>query len=226
MSERSEAISVEGGAIPTALLGPERASGVPALFVIPSIYGPAPDLKKRLSEYADEALIVLPDPFWRVGDGAVPYDQGEKARARLAAGFDLKTCIADLGAALDWTAAHSNGRVIGLGICFGGPLVLRFAGERRLAGAVTWHGSRMENHLARAAETTCPLRLHFGSADPISPPEAIEKIRAAFAHNADLSIVVHEGAVHGFSHDGPAYDPRACRAGLDAVAELLASAAG
>jgi dienelactone hydrolase len=55
----------------------------------------------------------------------------------------------------------------------------------------------------------------------VTPPDAIEKIRSAFAANPDVSIVVHPGAVHGYSHDGPAYDARACRAGLDAVRELL-----
>ena len=220
MNRRSVAISVEGGAVPTVLLEPDAASRVPALVVVPSIYGPAPDLIDRLAEFAAAARVVLPDPFWRVGGGAVPYPESEKARSRLA-GFDLRLCIADLGAVLEWAAARSNGRVIGVGICFGGPFVLRFAGEGRLAGVVTWHGSRMENFLARAHETTCPLRMHFGSADPITPPEAIEKIRAAFATNRDLSIVVHPGAVHGFSHDGPAFDASACRAGLDAVHDLL-----
>jgi carboxymethylenebutenolidase len=222
MSERSEAIRVEGGAVPTAVLGPEDASRVPALVVVPSIFGPAPDLRKSLAEFADAALVVLPDPFWRVGGGVVPYDDLERARARLA-GFDPKRCIADLGAVVDWATARSNGRVIGLGICFGGPFVLRFAGEGRLTGGVTWHGSRMENHLDRARETRGPLRLHFGSADPVTPPDAIEKIRAAFASNPDVSIVVHPGAVHGYSHEGPAYDAGALRAGLGAVRGLLAS---
>jgi carboxymethylenebutenolidase len=222
MKRRSEAIQVEGGAVPTALLEPDDASRAPALVVVPSIYGPAPDLIARLAEFAEAAVVVLPDPFWRVGGGAVAYDEGEKARSRLA-GFDLGRCIADLEAVLAWAAARSNGRVIGLGICFGGPFVLRFAGEGRLAGVVTWHGSRMENFLARARETRCPLRLHFGSADPLTPPEVIETIRAAFAANPDVSIVVHPGARHGFSHDGPAFDAGACRAGLDAVRDLLRS---
>jgi len=220
MNRLSVAIEVEGGAVPTVLLEPDAAAPVPALEVVPSIYGPAPDLIERLAEFAAVARVVLPDPFWRVGGGAVPYHETEKARSRLA-GFDLRSCIADLGAVLDWAAARSNGRVIGVGICFGGPFVLRFAGEGRLAGGVTWHGSRMENFLARAHETTCPLRLHFGSADPLTPPEVIGKIRAAFATNPDVSIVVHPGAVHGFSHDGPAFDASACRAGLDAVHDLL-----
>ena len=220
MNRRSEAIAVEGGAVPTILLEPDDASRRPALIVVPSIYGPAPDLIERLAEFAAAARVVLPDPFWRVGGGALPYSESEKARSRLA-GFDLRRCIADLGAVLGWAVARSNGRVIGLGICFGGPFVLRFAGEGRLAGVVAWHGSRMENFLGRAHETTCPLRLHFGSADPLTPPAVIEKIRAAFATNPDVSIVIHPGAVHGFSHDGPAFDASACRAGLDAVRDLL-----
>ena len=72
---------------------------------------------------------------------------------------------------------------------------------------------------------TCPLRLHFGADDPVTPPEAIEKIRAAFATHADLSIAVHPGAVHGYSHDNDAYDARACQAGLGATQELLESLA-
>ena len=224
MSERSEAIPVDGGAIPTRVLGPDDASHLPALVVVPSIFGPAPDLLKRLSEFADDALIVAPDPFWRVGGGVVAYDDMDKARGRLA-GFEPGRCIADMGAVLDWTRAQCNGRIVGLGICFGGPFVLRFAGEARLAGVVTWHGSRMENYLERASETSCPLRLHFGAADPVTPPEAIEKIRAAFASHPDLSIVVHPGAVHGFSHDGPAYDASACRGGLAATRDLLGSLA-
>src|SRR5262245_47324844 len=220
MNRRSVAIPVEGGAVPTVLLEPDDARRVPALVVVPSIYGPAPDLIERLAEFAGAARVFLPNPFWRVGGGALPYHESEKARSRLA-GFDLRRCINDLGAVLEWAAARSNGRVIGLGICFGGPFVLRFAGEGRLAGVVTWHGSRMENFLARAHQTTCPLRLHFGSADPLTPPEVIEKIRAAFATNPDVSIVVHPGAVHGFSHDGPAFDSSACQAGLDAVRDLL-----
>jgi carboxymethylenebutenolidase len=220
MAPRTQSIPVDGGAVPTAVLGPEDPGGLPALVVGPSIFGPAPDLLARLAEFEQRALVAVPDPFWRVGGGVVPYDQHDAAIARLR-GFELRRCIDDLGAVLDWARARGNGRVIGLGICFGGPFVLRFAAERRLDGAVTWHGSRMEDHLERAGEIVCPLRLHFGAADPITPPAAIEKIRAALASHPDLSIVVHPGADHGFSHDGRADDARACRAGLDALGELL-----
>lgn len=220
MRERTVEIPVEGGGVPTALLEPEAPERGPALVVVPSIYGPAPDLLKRLSEFSERALVAVPDPFWRVGGGVVSYGDKQTARTRLA-GFELERCFADLRAVVEWAGRQSNGRVVGLGICFGGPFVLRFAAEGRLAGVVTWHGSRMENHLEGAGDITCPLRLHFGAADAITPPESIDKIRAAFASHPDVSIVVHPGAEHGFSHDGSAFDPVACRAGLDSTRELL-----
>jgi len=187
---------------------------------VPSIFGPAPDLLASLSAFADRALVAAPDPFWRVGGGVVPYDQHEAAIARLA-GFELRRCIDDLSAVLDWTRERVTGPVVGLGICFGGPFVLRFASEGRLEGVVTWHGSRMQDHLGRAERIRCPLRLHFGSADAVTPPDVIEQIRQAFAGHPDARIVVHAGADHGFSHEGSAYDEKAARAGLDAIAELL-----
>lgn len=210
--------------MPTLVVGPEEPRRWPALLAIPSIFGPAPDLVARLTPLSDRALVVVPDPFWRVGGGVVPYREHTRAVSRLK-DFELRSCIADLGAVLDWTRGRSNGRVVGLGICFGGPFVLRFAGEGRLAGGVTWHGSRMENFLDRAAATTCPLRLHFGADDPITPPEAIDRIRAAFAGHPDVSIAIHPGAVHGYALGGDAYDAAVCQAGLDATQELLESLA-
>jgi carboxymethylenebutenolidase len=213
-------IPVEGGGIPTIVLGERAGHRNPAIVVVPSIFGPAPDLIERLSEFGDRASIVVPDPFWRVGGGVVPYDDHAAAVARLD-GFGLRSCIDDLSAVVDWARDHSDGRVLGLGICFGGPFVLRFAAEGRLAGVVTWHGSRMQDHLSRANAIACPLRLHFGAVDPITPPEAIETIRDRLEAHPDLSIVVHPGADHGYSHDGKSYDAVACRAGLDAIGELL-----
>lgn len=217
-------VEVPGGAVPTVVLGPEDASDRPALLAIPAIFGQAPDLLRRLASFSDRALITVPDPFWRDGSGVISYDEVERAFGRLK-DIDLERSVTEMGAVLDWTRARCNGRVVGLGICFGGPFVLRFAREGRLDGVVTWHGSRMEDHLDGAATTRCPLRLHFGGADPITPPEVIEKIRAAFADHPDCSIEIHPGAVHGYSHDGDPYDENACQAGLDAIAALLGSLA-
>lgn len=221
MQQTKELVPVEGGGVPVDVRGPEEPSAVPGLMVVPSIFGGAPDLLKQLSELADSALVVVADPFWRVGGGVVPYDDHDGAVRRLQ-GFDRDLCFADMRAVIDWTRARCNGRVAGLGICFGGPVVLVAAGEGALDGVVAWHGSRMESFLDRADAISCPLRFHFGSADPVTPPEAIEKIRRAFSSHNDTSFVVHPGLEHGFSHEGSSYDPTAARAGLDDARDLLA----
>jgi dienelactone hydrolase len=81
-------IPVQGGAIPTSIQGPPDRSTVPALVVAPSIYGPGADLLDRLAPLADRALILVPDPFWRTGEGAVDYRDLHTALARLE-GFDV-----------------------------------------------------------------------------------------------------------------------------------------
>ena len=148
------------------VVGRDAPGRLPALVVVPSIFGPTPDLIALLTPLSERALVALPDPFWRKdGCGALPYVERARAVGRMQ-GFDPRRCTDDLAAVIDWARAHSNGRVVLLGICFGGPFVLRFAAQGRLAAGVTWHGTRMENFLDRADEIRCPLRLHFGAADP------------------------------------------------------------
>jgi carboxymethylenebutenolidase len=221
MEARADAVEVESGAVPVQVLGPEDARSVPGLVVVPSIFGPAPDLLASLASLADAALVVVPDPFWHEGGGVVPYTEHEDAVQRLR-GFERDRCFAEMRAVIEWTRNRCNDRVAGLGICFGGPVMLTAAGEGSLDGLVTWHGSRMESYLDRAKEITCPLRFHFGEADPVTPPDAVERIRAAFAHHPDASFVVHPGLVHGFSHEGPSYDAAAASCGIEATRDLLA----
>lgn len=222
MNERAASVPVEGGAVPVYVLAPEDPAAAPGLVVVPSIFGPASDLRRRLAEIAEAALVVVADPFWRVGGGVVPYDDHEGAVGRLR-DFDRRRCATDLSAVIDWTRQRCNGRVAGLGICFGGPYVLLAAAAGALDGVVTWHGSRMEGFLERADRIRCPLRFHFGDADPITPPHAIEAIRTAFAAHPDVTFTIHPGAEHGFSHDGRAFDPVATQAGLDDTSALLAA---
>jgi carboxymethylenebutenolidase len=80
----------------------------------------------------------------------------------------------------------------------------------------------MEHHVERAAEMRCPMRLHFGGADPFVPMASVDAVRTAFSGRPDVAVVVHEGATHGFSHRGAprAHDERAERAGMDSLRAL------
>jgi carboxymethylenebutenolidase len=110
-----------------------------------------------------------------------------------------------------------------VGICFGGPFALMTAADGVVAGAVTWHGTRMDAYLERATDMRCPMRHHFGSVDPFVNAEAIDAIRKAFAGRSDVHFFVHEGATHGFSHrmSARSYQERAERAGMASVLELV-----
>ncbi|NQZ96053.1 MAG: dienelactone hydrolase family protein [Myxococcales bacterium] len=221
-SSPTHTVAVDGGAVPVFAQGPSDANQVPGLIVVPSIFGPARDLLERMAGLADASLVVVADPFWRVGGGVVAYEDHNAAFARLA-GFDMADCHADMRAVIEWTRARCNGRVAGLGICFGGPVVLIAASEGDLSGVVAWHGTRMEGVLERVKEITCPLHFHFGGADPVTPPEVIEQIRDAFADHRDVHCTIHPGLKHGYSHEGESYDEAAAQNGVDDTRALLAS---
>jgi carboxymethylenebutenolidase len=95
-----------------------------------------------------------------------------------------------------------NGRVIGLGICLGGPFVWNAAADGELDGVATWHGSRMGNVIDRASEVKCPVLMDYGDEDPVAPLEEIQKVESACQVIEDFTLRVHPGAGHGFSHTG------------------------
>ncbi|MFN7143348.1 MAG: dienelactone hydrolase family protein [Myxococcota bacterium] len=195
-------------------------------MIVPSAFGVAPDLLAQMADLADTArLVVTFDPFFRDDPGPVPYDAMARVLGRLQR-LDRARLTEDLHATLAAARAEAGGRVVVVGVCFGGPFALAAAADGLVDGVVTWHGTRLEDHLARAAGVRCPARLHFGGADPFVPMSAVERVRAAFAGHPDTRVVVHAGATHGFTHrDAPqAYDAVAERAAMDAVRELARGA--
>ena len=220
MAVTAQTIPVEAGELPLTVARAEGRGA--AIVIVPSVFGVARDLEQQMDELASDAgLVIAMDPFFREGGGPMPYDDLAPAMARLAS-FDLRRCYRDLCAAIEWARAQDGvSRVIALGICFGGGYVLRAAADGLIDGFVTWHGSRMESLVHRAADVKCPVRMHFGSADPIVPPPALDAIRSAFAGHRDVQMIVHEGVNHGFSHrTGRAYDASAERAGMESLREL------
>lgn len=219
-----ESIVVEGDALALTIA---RGSGTGAAVVImPSAFGIGPDLEAQMVELADDAsLVAAIDPFSRSEAGVLPYDDLKRVMARLDA-FDRARAHVDVRAAIEWTRERVRRPIVMLGICFGGPYALVAAADGAVDGVVTWHGTRMHEHLARADEMRCPMRLHFGREDPLVPPPAVEAVRNAFAARSDVHIVVHDGATHGFSHRAApkAYDECAERAGMSSLYQLVANA--
>ena len=217
---------MEQGALPLTYA---RAEGKGAAVVImPAASGVGPDLEAQMAELATDARVVVTfDPFFRDDPGLAPYGDMKRIMGRLRA-VDPARTYGDLRAVIDWARGQAPGSpVVMLGICFGGPFALQAAADGVVDAVVTWHGSRMENHLARVAEMRCPMHHHIGAVDPVVPPAALEALRAAFAGRPNVRLFVHGGATHGFSQRGApqAYDARAEQAGMASLRELVAKAA-
>jgi carboxymethylenebutenolidase len=208
-----------------------EGSSLPGLVVFPSIFGVTGELSEHADVLAAEgALVVAFDPFSRLGDQAGPRDQDQvsQAMSRLQdldferANRDFRELVAALA-----DDPRSSGEVVGLGICMGGAFIMNAAADGLLAGAACWHGSRLSNYLDRVADIRCPFELDFGNEDPVVPPDQLEAIVKAFADAPNVTIRIHEGAGHGFSHTGwRAYRADAAAAGRAAVGRLLARLRG
>ena len=226
MSITHDKVLVELGELPLTVA--RNGGRGAAIVIVPSAFGVAPDLELQMQELSSDASVVVAfDPFFRDGTGVIPYDDMTKVRQRFA-GLDRERTYRDLGAVIAWTRRQAGvERVVVLGICFGGALAFRAAADKLVDGVVTWHGSRMDQCLDRAADVRCPMRLHFGSVDPVVSPEVVEAVRRAFSGRKDVEIVVHEGATHGFSHRAAArvYHPGAEQAGMQALRELVVALA-
>jgi len=221
-----ERISIPVGAetVPAMVMRGSRPSG-PAVLMMPAAFGLAADVLEQITQLAEQAsLVVALDLFWRDGRGAIGYGDTASVMARIRE-LNQERALAELLAVCRWTKQQDvgNGRLLGLGVCLGGPFVFLAAQRGCLDAVVTWHGSRLDSFLAEAAAMRCPMALHFGERDRIAPLDAVERIKAAFKNHDDVEITVHSGADHGFSHPlGPTYDEAAYRAGFESVRALLA----
>lgn len=198
-----------------------RGSGEGAAVVMmPSAFGVAADVEAQLADFARHArLAVAFDPFSRDDPGVIPYGDMKRVMARLGA-LDRERTYRDLRAVIDW-AREASPRVILLGVCFGGPFVVRAAADGAADGVVAWHPSRLEDHLEGMERIRCPLRLHLGSEDPLTPPNVVAELRSAVAPLPDARMEIHPGATHGFTHrSAPVYQPAAEHAAMVSVAEL------
>lgn len=223
MSEETFLLKTSTEGIPVTLV---RGTGKGAAVVImPSAFGVNDSLRAQMQELAQGAYMVATfDPFFREDPGVCPNTDMARVMQRVK-NINVERCANDLQALFAWVRSQGAEALVMIGICFGGPYALRAAAAKLVDAVTIWHGTRMENHLAYAASITCPVRMHFGSLDPITPPAVIESIQHAFAHHTRADIVVHEGATHGFTDRGsPAFVHAYERACVNTGRALVASA--
>lgn len=172
----------DGAQVEIHRAAPEGQDRYPGLIIFPSIFGITEELSQNADQIAASGVVVLVfDPFARGKDsGGLGEADRERAFARMQ-GIDfgrINLDFRELIVSLKQDPA-CNGRVVGLGVCLGGPFAFNAAADQELDGLVTWHGSRMGNAVGRAAEVKCPVLMDYGDQDEIAPPEEIAKIKSA-----------------------------------------------
>ncbi len=179
---------------------PTSGAPVQGLVMIPDIGGMRPlfdDLTLRLAEEYGWVVVAV-EPF--PGFEERPLDW---RLANLGEVSDERR-LGDLVAAADATGMADVGII---GFCMGGMYALKAAGTGRFARSVGFYGmirvpddwrndTSIEPLDAVSAPDACPVLLIAGSEDHWTPPAD----RAAL-ESAGGTVVVYEGAEHGFVHD-------------------------
>ena len=182
------------------LATPSSGAPIQGLVVIPDIGGMRPlfdDLAARLADEYD-LVVCVPEPFpdlehqpvaWRMDNAGAVSDERR---------------LGDLIAAADATGMDDVGVV---GFCMGGMLALKAAGTGRFTRAVGFYGMvrtpdnwKHDGHVepldAVTVEGACPVLLIAGSEDHWTPADDLAALESAGG-----TVVIYEGADHGFVHD-------------------------
>lgn len=207
MTTRIETITApDGGSFDGDVVLPGGSSG-PGILVLQEIFGVGSYIRAVADRLAALGYVVLmPDVFWRIERRvALEHNEAslEKAFAlggQFAGAFDEG--IGDLGAALETLRGlpEVRGGVGVLGFCLGGRLAWSVASRFEPDAVVSYYGSGIANALDEADRITCPILMHFGTADAYIPADQIDQIAARVEGRPNFEISRHEGAGHAFDN--------------------------
>ena len=196
----------------------------PLVVIIPSIFGVTDDVQHYAKLFSDQGAVVYAmDPFYRDGQGPlrIPQD-GAAAMTRMGQISD-NMVLADLSVICERGLADEkcNGKLILLGICFGGRFVMKASQQITPDGIAVWHGAGLSDEIMPERLSTTELSLDFGANDPLIPLSEVDGIRASTSH-LNATIRVHEKCGHGFTHWGPEKCVRAAaEVAADAVMQMI-----
>lgn len=167
---------------------------------------------------------VAPDYFGRVFPGTLPHsDEGFRQAIKRVKQVDRAAMLSDLR---EIGERHGEGSppFIG-GYCAGGEPALQLAIEGLGSGFAIFHAARLGLYADRLSTLAVPVDMHFGADDPLVPMDEVNRIAAAAAGNAHVTLTVHAGAVHGFTQNGSRnYQAAAAEASFEAARRVFDAA--
>jgi carboxymethylenebutenolidase len=196
----------DGGKFRGYLAVPKSGKG-PGIVLCQEIFGINAYIRETADYYAEEGYVVLaPDLFWRIDkDVDLGYTEADWKKAfEYFQKFDTDKGMEDITAAVKTLRARPEfaGKVGALGFCLGGRLAYLAAARSGVDCAVGYYGVTIDQYLGEASKIKVPVVLHFAAQDKYAPPEAVDKIKAAFKDDPGVEIYVYPGVDHAFARTG------------------------
>jgi carboxymethylenebutenolidase len=200
LSEWVNLMAADGHKLSAYMAAPS-GDAIGALVVVQEIFGINAHIRSVVDGYAQDGFVVIaPALFDRCEkDVELKYEGDDMQKAyELYGKLTPETALLDVSAAYDFVRAEY--RSVGvIGYCYGGFMSWLSAtrGETlrmQPACAVAYYPGGIGS--VAKEEPSCPVMLHFGSADTHIGPEQIEAVRAA---HPEVTIYEYEGAGHGFN---------------------------
>lgn len=218
MVSQSVTIDVAGQSMPAYLARPDDEHGKqrPAVIVLQEIFGVNAEIKRVTDLVAGAGYVGLAINFFHRTDPDLdlPYTQEGREQGMAATAKITRDGLrADVRAAMEWLNAQDYvafNHIATWGFCFGGTVAFLTATLDGIDAAICFYGSGIANPqvegrpgLDDAGAIEAPLLLVYGGKDGSTPPEAIERTRAALtaAHvRFDVQIYPEQG--HAFFRGG------------------------
>jgi carboxymethylenebutenolidase len=216
--------SPEGGTFEAFLAESPGHGEVPAIVVIPSIWGITSGLQHTMERYARKGFIVIAaDPFWRTMPGPLSRARAQEAIFRMEA-WNVSEGISDIQATLGELEMMPrwNHKWAVLGFCFGGQHAMFGLTRLGADASVAFHGVGCELYVGETDKITKPFSLHFAEYDAVVPLSTVEVTRKALA-GKNGEIFVYDGVSHGFAQEeSDHYHPIAAKQSEERAFAILA----
>ena len=174
----------------------------PGIVVIHEWWGLNDYIRSRVDQLAEQGFCALAVDMYGEGHVAATPDEAGAAMNVVLGDMDVGT--ERLRAGYDTLLAQPQvdaGRTAAIGYCFGGAMTLHMARiGMPLAAAVSLHGALGSFHEPGPGAVKARVLVCHGGADAMVSMEDVAAFRNEMdAAGADYEVIVHPGAMHGFS---------------------------
>jgi dienelactone hydrolase len=196
----------------------------PGILVIHDWTGLQEYAKSRATQLAGLGYVAFAADIY--GKGIRPTDPKECAVQAGTYKNDLPLLRRRVQLGLDQLkrkAAVDTTKLAAIGYCFGGTSVLELARSGAdVRGVVSFHGGLSTTQPAKPGDIKARILVCHGGADSHVNPEVPEFKAEMDKANAKMEFITYEGAQHGFTKPGPAYQEKADKESWAAMQKFFA----